>query len=198
MRGECLLVSPVQQNLFGGSVTRATRPAPLARTTDPVSSHLAAEAITASGLRASQKRAILEALRSHAEHCTSLELARAAGFDATPSPGVCPILRATAWCSADRCATAASAALRRLLGSRAHEHGSQGKPERTPVHTLLETEGYACTRAAASLGTGDIIGVRQADVVLVQVKTRDWPGRAGMQLSVSARGLAFSVIRYKR
>lgn len=38
---------------------------------------------------------------------------------------------------------------------------------------LLETAGYACTRAAASLGAWDIIGVSSADVVLVQVKTRD-------------------------
>lgn len=42
---------------------------------------------------------------------------------------------------------------------------------------LLEAAGYACTRAAASLGVFDIIGVGSTDVVLVQVKTRDWPGR---------------------
>ena len=36
----------------------------------------------------------------------------------------------------------------------------------------LEAAGDACTRAAASLGAWDIIGVGS----LVQVKTRDWPG----------------------
>jgi Holliday junction resolvase len=41
---------------------------------------------------------------------------------------------------------------------------------------LLEAAGYRVTRAAASLGTFDLIGIGSADVVLVQVKTRDWPG----------------------
>lgn len=45
---------------------------------------------------------------------------------------------------------------------------------------LLEAAGYACTRAAASLGAWDIIGIGGADVVLVQVKTRDWPGSVEM------------------
>jgi hypothetical protein len=44
---------------------------------------------------------------------------------------------------------------------------------------LLEAAGYACTRAAASLGAWDIIGVGSTDFALVQVKTRDWPGSAG-------------------
>jgi Holliday junction resolvase len=46
---------------------------------------------------------------------------------------------------------------------------------------LLEAAGYACTRAAASLGIFDVIGIGSADVVLVQVKTRDWPGAAEME-----------------
>lgn len=41
---------------------------------------------------------------------------------------------------------------------------------------LLEAAGYRMTRAAASLGTFDLIGIGSADVMLVQVKTRDWPG----------------------
>lgn len=41
---------------------------------------------------------------------------------------------------------------------------------------ILEAAGYACTRSAASLGTFDVVGIGSADVVLVQVKTRDWPG----------------------
>ena len=41
---------------------------------------------------------------------------------------------------------------------------------------VLEAAGYAVTRAAASLGAWDLIGIGSTDVVLVQVKTRDWPG----------------------
>ena len=46
---------------------------------------------------------------------------------------------------------------------------------------VLEAAGYACTRAAASLGAWDVIGVSSQDVVLVQVKTRDWPGSVEME-----------------
>lgn len=46
---------------------------------------------------------------------------------------------------------------------------------------LLEAAGYACTRSGASLGVFDIIGVGSTDVVLVQVKTRDWPGTVEME-----------------
>jgi hypothetical protein len=45
---------------------------------------------------------------------------------------------------------------------------------------LLESCGYQCTRAAASLGAWDIIGVGPTDVVLCQVKSNDWPGRLEM------------------
>ncbi len=41
---------------------------------------------------------------------------------------------------------------------------------------LLEAAGYACTRAAASLGVFDIIGVGSTDIVLCQVKSNRWPG----------------------
>jgi Holliday junction resolvase-like predicted endonuclease len=41
---------------------------------------------------------------------------------------------------------------------------------------ILEASGYRCTRSAASLGEWDIVGIGTTDVVLVQVKTRDWPG----------------------
>jgi hypothetical protein len=47
---------------------------------------------------------------------------------------------------------------------------------------LLEAAGYACTRAAASLRAWDIIAIGSADVVLVQVKTRDWPGSVEMEM----------------
>ncbi len=46
---------------------------------------------------------------------------------------------------------------------------------------ILEAAGYACTRAAASLGVFDIVGVGSTDVVLVQVKTRDYPGAEEME-----------------
>jgi hypothetical protein len=46
---------------------------------------------------------------------------------------------------------------------------------------LLEAAGYACTRAAASLGAWDIIGIGSTDIVLCQVKTRDWPGAVEME-----------------
>jgi hypothetical protein len=46
---------------------------------------------------------------------------------------------------------------------------------------LLEAAGYRCCRSAASLGAWDIIGIGSTDVVLVQVKTRDWPGTAEME-----------------
>ncbi len=46
---------------------------------------------------------------------------------------------------------------------------------------LLEAAGYAVTRAAASLGVWDLIGVGSTDFVLVQVKTRDWPGSVEME-----------------
>jgi hypothetical protein len=45
----------------------------------------------------------------------------------------------------------------------------------------LEAAGYAVCRAAASLGAWDLIDVSASDVVLVQVKTRDWPGAAEME-----------------
>ena len=54
---------------------------------------------------------------------------------------------------------------------------------------LLESAGYQCTRAAASLGAWDIVGIGSTDVVLVQVKTRDWPGSVEME---TLRGFAAS------
>lgn len=46
---------------------------------------------------------------------------------------------------------------------------------------LLEAAGYRCTKAAASLGAWDIIGVGSNDFVLVQVKTNCWPGSVEME-----------------
>jgi hypothetical protein len=44
------------------------------------------------------------------------------------------------------------------------------------IRNFLEAAGYACTRAAASLGAWDIISVSSTDFALVQVKTRGSPG----------------------
>jgi hypothetical protein len=46
---------------------------------------------------------------------------------------------------------------------------------------LLEAAGYCCTRSGASLGVFDIICIGALDVVLLQVKTRDWPGIVEME-----------------
>jgi uncharacterized protein with GYD domain len=46
---------------------------------------------------------------------------------------------------------------------------------------LLEVSGYSCTRAAASLGAWDFIAIGSQDIVLCQVKTRDWPGAVEME-----------------
>lgn len=53
---------------------------PLARRTDPPSSHRAAEAITRSGQRAAQKLAVLQALQRF-DGSTSRELSELAGLD---------------------------------------------------------------------------------------------------------------------
>ena len=41
--------------------------------------------------------------------------------------------------------------------------------------SVLEADGYVCTRSPGSRGAWDIIGIRRSGVVLVQVKTRRWP-----------------------
>ncbi len=46
---------------------------------------------------------------------------------------------------------------------------------------LLEAAGYLCTRAAASLGVFDIIAIGPADIVLLQVKSNEWPRSAEME-----------------
>lgn len=46
---------------------------------------------------------------------------------------------------------------------------------------ILEAAGYRCTRAAASLGVFDIVAVGATDIILCQVKTRDWPGAVEME-----------------
>ena len=50
---------------------------------------------------------------------------------------------------------------------------------------ILEAAGYRCCRSAASLGAWDLIGIGALDVVLCQVKTRDWPGSTEMKTLAS-------------
>ena len=40
---------------------------------------------------------------------------------------------------------------------------------------LLTAQGYACTKAAGSLGVFDVIGIGPGDIVLVQCKSNRWP-----------------------
>jgi hypothetical protein len=46
---------------------------------------------------------------------------------------------------------------------------------------ILEAAGYASCRSVASLGVWDIIGIGSTDIVLVHLKTRDWPGAVEME-----------------
>lgn len=46
---------------------------------------------------------------------------------------------------------------------------------------IFEAAGYRCSRSAASLGVFDFIGIGPHDIVLCQVKTRDFPGSSEMQ-----------------
>ena len=45
----------------------------------------------------------------------------------------------------------------------------------------MNTKRNACTRAAASLGVFDIIGIGSVDIVLCQTKSNRWPDSAEME-----------------
>lgn len=47
---------------------------------------------------------------------------------------------------------------------------------------IFEAAGYLCCRSAASLGMFDIVAIGPHDVILCQVKTRDWPCANEMEL----------------
>ena len=59
---------------------------------------------------------------------------------------------------------------------------AKGNRNEHKTMSLLEALGYRCCRSAASLGAWDVIGVGVSDVLLVQVKSNDWPGSAEMEL----------------
>src|SRR5262249_52396510 len=46
---------------------------------------------------------------------------------------------------------------------------------------VLEAAGYSCVRSSASLGAFDIVGIGSTDIVLCQVKTRDFPSAVEME-----------------
>lgn len=51
----------------------------------------------------------------------------------------------------------------------------KGRRDEHKSMRIFEAMGYSCTRSAASLGAFDIIGVSGTDIILCQVKHRDWP-----------------------
>jgi len=65
---------------------------------------------------------------------------------------------------------------------------AKGRRNESRSRKLLEASGYAVTRAAASLGMWDLVGVSATDALLVQVKTRDWFGTAEMETLQAFRG----------
>lgn len=53
---------------------------------------------------------------------------------------------------------------------------AKGSRNERKSREILEAAGYLCMKAGASLGVFDIIGIGRTDIILCQVKTRDWPG----------------------
>lgn len=53
---------------------------------------------------------------------------------------------------------------------------SKGTARERRSRAILEAAGYEVVRAAGSHGVFDLVGFSSTDVVLVQVKSRDWPG----------------------
>ena len=62
-------------------------------------------------------------------------------------------------------------------GKRGRVMNRKQKGARSERKTMdyLEARGYYCTKSAGSLGEWDIIGVSEDGVVLVQVKSNNWP-----------------------
>ena len=53
---------------------------------------------------------------------------------------------------------------------------AKGRQNEYRSRAILEQAGYYVIRAAGSYGFWDLIGIGTQDIILVQVKTRDWPG----------------------
>ena len=58
---------------------------------------------------------------------------------------------------------------------------AKGSRNERRTMALLEALGYVCTKAGASLGIWDVIGVGKHDFVLVQCKSNAWPGSVEME-----------------
>ena len=69
----------------------------------------------------------------------------------------------------------------RLVGARGGKAAARNMTKAERIARAKKAAGYQCTRSAASLGAWDIVGIGSTDVVLVQVKTRDWLGGAEME-----------------
>lgn len=59
---------------------------------------------------------------------------------------------------------------------------AKGSRQEHRTMRMLEARGYRCTRAAASLGEWDVIGIGTVDAVLVQVKSNRWPRSGEMRV----------------
>jgi hypothetical protein len=59
---------------------------------------------------------------------------------------------------------------------------AKGSRQRASIPSDPRGAGYAVTRAAASLGAWDLVGIGSTDIVLCQVKTRDWPGATEVEI----------------
>jgi len=46
---------------------------------------------------------------------------------------------------------------------------------------IFEASGYYCIRSSLSAGIFDVVGIGKTDIVLIQVKTRDWPSSADVE-----------------
>lgn len=57
----------------------------------------------------------------------------------------------------------------------------KGNRNESKSRALLEGQGYAVTRAAASLGVFDLIAISRRDVVLVQCKSNRWPSSVELE-----------------
>jgi Holliday junction resolvase len=55
---------------------------------------------------------------------------------------------------------------------------AKGSRNERKSREVLEAAGYNVTRAVGSMGCWDLIAIGSTDLVLCQVKTRDWPGMA--------------------
>lgn len=72
---------------------------------------------------------------------------------------------------------AASSALPELRGhSGLVNTAAKGRRQEHRSMRLLESSGYRCLGAAGSFGEWDIVGLGASDMVLCQVRSRDFPG----------------------